>query len=271
MASGPVVYLGGTDVDRDLAGVRLEFLDANGAPVLLLDGNGDGVADLSEAFVPTAGVEATDGGYFVAVDVAQVADLSPRMAATVTDYAGLSSARLVLQRAFPPVRGEGEGCSTRGFDTCESGTRCWGTPASAQCLGISTLQGQVCTAAPALSGAGTTQGDTLPVSLWDPPTSCATGDPRGAVEGVVRLTLAAPAATLTLSTDHPGTTFDTVLTLLPSCGAGLPLGCNDDVNTALGQRRSTLVLQNVPAGDYLVVVDGFDAAGGHFVLSVGVQ
>ncbi len=85
------------------------------------------------------------------------------------------------------------------------------------------------------------------------------------------ITLAQTAATLTLSTEGPGTNFDTVLYLLPGCPdtSAMALGCADDV--APGTPTSRLVLHNVPAGKYLAVVDSFGFGGGTFQLKATVQ
>jgi hypothetical protein len=88
---------------------------------------------------------------------------------------------------------------------------------------------------------------------------------------VARLVLAQAAATLTLSVANPGTDFDTTMYLLPGCpstSAGA-LGCDDD-NGIIGV-SSLLVLQNVPAGTYTVVVDSFKPHGGNYQLTATVQ
>ncbi|HEV8321373.1 MAG TPA: pre-peptidase C-terminal domain-containing protein [Myxococcota bacterium] len=94
----------------------------------------------------------------------------------------------------------------------------------------------------------------------------------GGVETVVAFTLAAPAASVVISTDNPGTTHpDTVLYVRrPSCAAPVDeIACNDDVDFAGLNFRSEVTLTDAPAGTYYVFVDGWDAfADGDVELSI---
>ncbi len=75
------------------------------------------------------------------------------------------------------------------------------------------------------------------------------------------------AATLRVATTGAGTDFDTVVYVRRGgCGAA-QIGCNDDASGAAGP--SSLVLSNQPPGVYFVFVDGYAAAAGNFVLTVG--
>ncbi len=130
-------------------------------------------------------------------------------------------------------------------------------------------------------------------SLFEPPTGCTVPSAVYRPESLLSLSLVADVSTLTLSTATPETDFDTILYVLPSCtplptsatdlaetdggavtsgidsGAIAALGCNDDVD---GQGyASTLVLNNVPAGNYIVVVDSFGYQGGHYGLTISIQ
>jgi hypothetical protein len=74
-----------------------------------------------------------------------------------------------------------------------------------------------------------------------------------------------------LSTGRPGTTVDTIVTLLPGCTDAAitrPIGCNDD---AFKSTTSLLTLNNVPAGEYLVVVDTWSTTGGRVELAIDVK
>jgi len=75
-----------------------------------------------------------------------------------------------------------------------------------------------------------------------------------------------------ITTDFPGTGFDTVIYLLASC-TGSELACADDVDASLGNFRSHLQANAVPAGDYLVVVDGSSSAApvGAFSIRLNVD
>jgi hypothetical protein len=108
-------------------------------------------------------------------------------------------------------------------------------------------------------------------SLWDAPLGCATNDPTGRPEGVVVLRMTERADRVRLSTVGSGTNFDTVLYVVPGCPNDTAdvMGCSDDVMGGGG--ASELVLENVPAGDYLVVIDSFDGNGGNFELRATVE
>lgn len=75
------------------------------------------------------------------------------------------------------------------------------------------------------------------------------------------------AATLRISTEGAGTDFDTVLYVRRGGCGTVQIGCNDDASGAAGP--SSLVLSNQPPGVYFVFVDGYAAAAGNFVLTVG--
>jgi hypothetical protein len=73
----------------------------------------------------------------------------------------------------------------------------------------------------------------------------------------VRGILPVPVASLVIETfDSSPVTFDTVLSLRDSqCSS--ELACSDDFNNS---QRSLLRLTNLPAGDYAVVLAGFNAS-----------
>lgn len=100
--------------------------------------------------------------------------------------------------------------------------------------------------------------------------SCAFKAAAGAGEAIYSFTVSQPSS-VEITTDLPGTNFDTVLYLLSTC-EGSELACADDVNASSGNFRSTLSVPEVPAGDYLLVVDGASiaAASGHFELLLAV-
>jgi hypothetical protein len=76
----------------------------------------------------------------------------------------------------------------------------------------------------------------------------------------------ARTASITLTTSSPGTDFDTVLYVLDGCPetSAAALACNDDDVPPM----SRVVLRDVEAGDYFVVVDALTREGGSFTLSV---
>jgi len=75
------------------------------------------------------------------------------------------------------------------------------------------------------------------------------------------LALPVPVATLTLSTD--GSAFDTVL-MVSDVACSTQIACDDDGGNSV---QSLLTLQNVAAGNYGVIVDGFSSSNGSFTLN----
>jgi hypothetical protein len=83
-------------------------------------------------------------------------------------------------------------------------------------------------------------------------------------ELVYGLQLPVPVASLQI--DTIGSSFDTVLALRDAnCMAEVPQACDDDGG---GSLTSKIVLTNVTAGGYAVIVDGFSTANGNFTLNV---
>jgi hypothetical protein len=83
-------------------------------------------------------------------------------------------------------------------------------------------------------------------------------------ELVYGLQLPVPVASLQI--DTIGSSFDTVLALRDAnCMMEVPGGCDDDGG---GSLTSKIVLTNIGAGGYAVIVDGFGTANGNFTLNV---
>lgn len=270
---GAHILIAGTEPEDDMGSVTLDFLDAAGQPVLV-DLDNDTVPDASSFEIDGRG-SAAGGLFFLRLDTAPAfQDLVAKVAATPRDEHAHVGATITASQSAVPVKGVGQPCSPEGFDRCAAGAVCVpkATGTGASCQAAAGLRGQECQAALVLDPSGVTSvtGVALGASLWDAPIGCQATDPIGRPEGVVRLHLAAPVASLTLSTVGPGTTFDTALYVLAGCGEQTtvaPLGCADDgPDTA----ASVLTLTALAAGDYLVVVDSFSADGGAFELSVSV-
>jgi hypothetical protein len=87
-------------------------------------------------------------------------------------------------------------------------------------------------------------------------------------ESVYSYDLAAEAA-LIISTDHPGTTVDTVVYVRETCrDPATELGCNDDAPGAISH-GSTLILPDVHPSLLLIIVDTYGAtSAGDFQLTV---
>lgn len=195
---------------------------------------------------------------------------------------GVSSDELIVGLEMQPARGQGEAC---GFpepsDRCLGELLCWedSEGEGARCESLQDLRRAACLSAPVLEGSGSVAGIRDRRSLWDPPAAC--WDPTypehlmgdGLYDGLVRLSLATDAARLTLSTDNFETRTGSIMYLFSGCGeVELALAC-DHLGGTTFNLGSTLILEEVPAGEYLVVVDTDRTFSGQqpFLLEVEVE
>lgn len=274
--AGPRILLAGTEVDDDIATILLEFLDAAGNPTNV-DLDNDESAESASFVVEVPASAARNGSFFQFVQSAPgLETASPGLAATPTDAAGHTGTRVTTTFGSAPVRAAGQPCDARGFDSCTSGSVCLLNSAASQttCVSASTAIVQVCSSAPVLDpaeGSTTALFVTSGGSLFEPPAGCAGELSVGRTDGIAKLHLSAAASSLTITTARPGTNFDTIVYLVPGCGAAgaVALGCNDDVSRS--SVSSTLVLQNVAPGDYTIVVDAFGLEGGTVDLGVSLE
>jgi cysteine-rich repeat protein len=272
VGTGAYLYLEGSDAQKDLAALSLEFLDVHEDPVPALDTDGDLLGDATTATVPMDTTRFDlSGAFFMRVDVSAVMGGAAKLALVLRDRAGLATPRQVLTLALRELRQTGQTCDPNGFDVCANGLLCAppAGPGALTCRAQDSLRLDVCAASAEVTpGAPAVSGQFQGASLWEPPPSCLDPVWGGGAEVVFRLHLAAAAPTLRLSTANAGTDVDTVVYLLPGCGelggAGA-LTCADDV---AGDLRASVELSNVPAGDYLVVVDSVASSGGSYVLTV---
>lgn len=265
---GAKILVQGTEPEDDLATIDLDFLDKAGKPVTI-DLDNDGVPDASTFTVDAHGA-AIDGAFVVVVQTAETFQaLVAKVAATPADDHGHVGKTVTAAQAKPPVKAPGAVCSPDGFDVCKEGSHCApkaGTTAWT-CQSTSALRKAACEGAPVIEMGASVSGVASGASLWDAPVGCQGTDPTARPEGLVRLHLETPLASLTLSTVHPGTNFDTVVYVFEGCGeapAAAPLACGDDSPEG---GASLVTLEDLASGDYLIVIDSFDSAGGSFVLS----
>lgn len=273
--ANPRMLFRGTEPDQDVSRIDVEFLDAAGnAKTVNLSGDPEN-PDMRDRFAIDLDPRADNlGAIFFRENIASSGfdGMVPKVAATVTDAAGHVSARVVSSVGAVPSRTNGQACDERGFDACVSGSVCSpGLPDVAnECASIAPLRTTKCTSAGAAldPAKGTTRAFGLlnGASLWDPPAGCVPNDATGRPESVVPLHLANAASNLTITTALPETEIDTALYLLPNCAAQgtAALACNDDTRGY----TSTLSLENVPAGDYVVVVESISMRGGKFGVSI---
>lgn len=269
--ASPRMIFQGTEPDEDVKSIAIEFLDASGTPTSVNLGSED-APEMSSGLSLDA-KPGQQGGAFVLTAVPSVGftTLAPRIAATVSDDYGRTSARVVAAATSRTARGFGQACDPHGFDACAATTVCAPGLASAQnkCTSAEVVRSTKCKDGPTLNpGKGVTRafGRAEGVSLWDPPTGCVSPEAIDRPEATVALVLDSPASSLVITTALPETESDTVLYVLPGCpgSSGAALACNDDT---IGY-SSTLTLQNVPAGTYTIVVDSVHPRGGRFGVSV---
>lgn len=258
-ARGPRLLVRGVDREpADLLTLRLEFLDAAGAPVLV--DLGSGTPDTSELLVNA--MATLEGGVFL-VDIQSALGFDAQVKAIAATPRGRpgKGTRQVAALGAPPERAIAAPCDVV-FDACASGGICAPSGGEDRCLDGAQVRATRCAAAATLAVGASTLGSTGDVSFWEPPLGCVSAEARGGPEGLVTVHVAEPTAELTVSTDSPDTDFDTVLSIYAGCSGG-PLACNDDA----APPRSKITLRDVAPGDYLVVVDSIGAKGGHFRLS----
>lgn len=267
------ILVEGNEPDDDMYAVHLEFFDENDEAAYI-DLDGDGTTDTAtfDAFP----VVNEFGSYFVELypittSVSQVV----RIAATPVDAFGNEGERVVTELDEILERDWNQGCDPRGFDVCTSMATCVpGVVGASNKCGApnQARQGQCEDAVTLYAPDGNLEhyGYSNGTSLWEPSSDCVNESGFDAPEEVVILELSRGLPSLTLSTDFPNTDFDTVLYVMegicPAPGANARyLGCVDDSAEGL---RSTLSLSNVPAGQYLVIVDAYGSRGGNYRLSV---
>ena len=272
----PRILVEGVEPDDDMQLLHLEFLTQEDTSVSI-DMNGDGSTDSSTY---SAGPTINENGEFFLelYPDDSFADVVSRIAVTPIDAFGNEGERVVTDIAPIIERDWNQGCDPRGFDMCTQLATCIpGIPGANNICGAPNRARQdQCEDAVTLYAPDDNLrffGEARGSSLWDPSEGCVTEFGMGGPEEIVLLELSRGVPSLTLTTDFPNTDFDTVLYVMPGmCPApgadGMYLGCADD---AVGTLRSTLTLTNVPAGDYLVVIDSWDEQGGNFQLSVSTD
>ncbi len=268
---GPILGIEGLDPDNDVVSIHLEFLSDGGDPVQVpLNGDGSspqGSFDLTSSILTLNGTFSLTNQSMVDFDL-----LVPQLALTPVDSRGKSGATQRVKIADPVMQATGKSCDLLGSQLCGTGLVCSVTPPAliGKCDALSTVQTAQCKAAQVLNAdavvtqiTGTLDG----VALWDVPSGCASPNASGnnRPDTVVVLKLTKPAPILKLSTAVAPTNSDTLLFVLPSCNSlsDASLVCGDDV---VGERRAEVIMTNVAAGTYYIVVKSNASQGGPFGL-----
>ncbi len=267
----PRILVRGSDADEDVASLAIEYLDASGNPGTFDISNDPESPDMSSGFEFDATGSAGPAFELSSEQASGIGSKVPKIAVTATDEAGHVGTRTISSVAPLPVRGLGQTCDSEGFDACGTGNACSpGIPSATNtCQPVASLRTAKSTSAPLLDPSKnvvTAFGNVAGASLWDPPIGCVGNDTTGRPESAVKLHLAKAASKLTITTALPETTFDTAVYLLPTSASegAVALGCNDD-DTGYA---SSLVLSNVAAGDYVIVVESVQMRGGRFGIKV---
>lgn len=268
---GPTILTRGTDPDDDISLVHVEFLDSSNKPVIIDPDK------MTTTFDYPATNRSTGGIFFEqATPVANVEKIVSRVRVTAIDSLGHQSTPTTADLAYVTRAGDGITCDPRGFIACIQDYVCGPgiSPTQGKCVKLKTARTTACAADARLDpekGITTAAGRIDGASLWDPPPSCNNPESVNRPEATVSLHLANPVSQLTVTTQRPETSIDTVLYLMPACATDTTtaLGCNDDDMN--GGYASSFTVKDVPAGDYTIVIESGQPAGGPFGVAVSVQ
>jgi hypothetical protein len=268
---GPVILTRGTDPDDDLSIVHVEFLDANNKPVII-----DTDTMITTFDYPVRNSPLSSVFFEQENPAAPVEKAVSRVRVTAVDSLGHQSTPTTANLSNVTRAGDGITCDPRGFIACIQDYVCGpGTsPTAGKCVKLKTARTAECGSDAKLDpekGITVAAGRIDGVSLWDPPAACSNPENVDFPETSVSLHLENPVSKLTVSTQRPETSVDTVLYLMPACASDTSkaLGCNDD--GVDGGYASSFTLSDVPAGDYTIVVEAGQLAGGSFGLAVSTQ
>ena len=272
-AGGARILVEGVDTDDDFAQLVFTYIDPDGQPVMV-DWDEDGATETGEDLRDVTYLRG-DGSFYYRIDVPEsFLEIVTGVTVVAVDSRSQLSAVKRTQQTVAPTRATEQVCDPRGFDLCRTGDKCLkALDGQFRCQMVEDYRARICENAPFLPLDGTpVTGVASGPSGYDPPPLCAANDSSDKSEGLVRVRLQAPATRLVITTDHPGTTFDTVVYVYAGCGndAAGPLDCVDDIAGPPTRPFSTLELQDIGAGDYLVVVDAW-GQGGSFQVSARAE
>jgi hypothetical protein len=290
---GRRIVIEGTDPDADAAKYTVSFLQEDGETAVLYDLDGDpstpGLPSLTVVNGESAGVTSF---FFRVTPDEEFVKLVKRVGVTVSDARSTANTSPVVKSDVikaAPSKSSGAGCSLHAFDYCKGTAQsplvCTPQGSDGVCKPLAMARTAACTAAPTLnpgSNALSVRGKLGQASLWDTPAACSAA--KSMPDAVVKFVLASTAAKVTLTTDFSYTSFNSEITLFKSSGtAGCgeipddqPTWCQADaiVDGLISGPQPTLVLENLEAGSYFVLVDSFpslEATGELFQLDVKVE
>lgn len=293
----PRIVMEGSDPDGDVATYTVRFLNDSNAEVPY-DLDGDPTTPSVATFTTTVG--STDGAtdfYFRFTPSDDFVTTVSKVGIKVSDgrATGNTSAEKISESIkAAPSKTSGAVCDLHGFDFCKGTVQaplvCSATSATAgSCKAVSTARMAACASAttirPTGNGSYSATGKLGLSSLWDAPEGCSSA--KNQPDSVIKLLLDSPATKVTLTTNVPFTSFDSDLYLIqkfdqapsltdPRTPSSADLWCQADAYTdgSPSGRQPTLVLNNLAAGDYCVVIDSYpwlEAPGELFQLNVTVE
>jgi hypothetical protein len=268
---GPTILTRGIDPDDDLSIVHVEFLDASNKPVII-----DPDSMITSFDYPVHNRSRAGVFFERETPAATVEKLVSRVRVTAVDSLGHQSTPTTANLSNVTRAGEGITCDPRGFIACIQDYVCGPGPSATagRCVKLANARTSECTANAKLdpdNGITMAAGRIDGTSLWDPPAECSNPENVDFPEASVSLHLGSPVKQLTVSTQRPETSIDTVVYLMPACASdtSTALGCNDD--GVGGGYASSFTLNDVPAGDYTIVIEAGTLAGGPFGIAVSTR
>lgn len=258
---GATVLVEGLAPKNDVTYLRLNFQDAQGAPLIVsLDGENG-----SEASFLDVAVSPQNQAYFVRIQTAPgFAEQVPQVELAALNSAAEPGPALAVKLGELPIRELGAPCDSKGFDACVAQAFCVisDSQGSTTCQEGDNFRNSLCLSAPEL----VVNGDPVVVpriegaSLWEPPPGCLAVELGSRPEALVRLHLGADLSELSLFTLAEGTPIDSAIALFRGCSADpkQALGCDDDGS---GSMQPLLVTPGISAGDYIAVIEAVSGKG----------
>jgi len=292
---GRRIVIEGTDADADVAKYTVRFLAEDGTTAVPYDLDADPSTMSVSSLTVVNGESAGQTSFFFRVTPDQeFVKLVKRVGITVSDARASTavptntSTELVSEVIkAATARASGAACTLHGFDVCKGAMPLVCSPQGNDgvCKTVSSARTAACNTAPSLipgSNMLSVRGKLSGASLWDS-LDCSP-DVKNQPDAVVKFNLATDAAKVTLTTDFAYTSFNSELTLFRSPGGGCgdippnqPVSwCATDAYTdgLISGPQPTMVVENLAAGSYFVLVDSFpsfESTGELFQLDVKVE
>jgi len=272
----------GTDPEEDIASLHVEFFDDAGEPVhvALNSEETETTLDYDRDDIELHGYVG-DGVFAVRMEpTGDFTTLVSEIAVTAQDAAGHKGERTTVKARKAKTAGNGSQCDPWGFVGCWEKSSCVpGLPGEDnRCESHISMKKDICDDAPVLdlsTGAVEVGGIAAGASAYEPPAMCQTTSVSRRPESVFRIVLEEPKTLLRVTTNLPGTNFDTIVYVAPECGLEIEeaMACGDDTTDTDGSIKGagSFELTDVKAGEYVIVVDSWVEQGGAFTLRIETE